>query len=539
VFVDPSGSEVEIMAEQHDPVATTSTGSPGLGGLWNGQRGHLRRDFHRFDVLFFLVCTLVGLDTIGSAAAGGPQGLVWLVVLAVVFFLPYGLMVAELGTTFPVEGGPYVWTKLAFGRMAAAVNQFLYWFSNPLWIGGSLCIVAITTFETFFVPLPGVWKYVAGLVFIWAGVLAVLLVVRVGKWLPTIGAVARLVLLTFFAVSVVVYGVRNGVQPLSLRDFTPTYAGFVGLVPVLIFNYVGFELPSTASEEMADARRDVPFAVLRSGLAAFLLYGGPIVGILLVLPGKAIGSLGGFIDAVKAVFTVYGGSVAEDGTVTLTGWGQVLASIAAAGLILGVLTSGITWAMGGDRAQAVACADGAGPAWFGRISPRFGTPVRVNVFSGVLASVVMVVAFVLSEGSADKYFAAGLGLAISTNFISYVVTFPALAVLRRTLPDVARPYRVPGGRAGAWIVAGVTTAMVLYTVVVLIWPGFGIGWFGTGGDPAASLPKSFSGQRWSYTLSQVVPLVAIVAAGFAAYAAGAPTRRAERESLAAAAATED
>jgi hypothetical protein len=46
-------------------------------------------------------------------------------------------------------------------------------------------------------------------------------------------------------------------------------------------------------------------------------------GILLVLPGKAIGSLSGFIDAVKAVFTVYGGSVAEDGTVTLTGWGQV------------------------------------------------------------------------------------------------------------------------------------------------------------------------------------------------------------------------
>jgi amino acid transporter len=248
-----------------------------------------------------------------------------------------------------------------------------------------------------------------------------------------------------------------------------------------------------------------------------------------VLPGKAIGSLAGFIDAVKAVFTVYGGSVAEDGTVTLSGWGQVLASIAAAGLILGVLTSGITWAMGGDRAQAVACADGAGPAWFGRISPRFGTPVRVNVFSGLLASVVMVVAFVLSDGSTEKYFVAGLGLAISTNFISYVVTFPALAVLRRTMPDVPRPYRVPGDRAGVRIVAGVTTALVLYTVIVLIWPGFGIGWFGASGDPADSLPKAFSGQRWSYTLSQLVPLAVILAMGFAAYAAGAPVRRAERQ----------
>jgi amino acid transporter len=505
------------------------TGLPGLGGSWEVERSRLRRDFHRFDVLFFLICTLVGLDTIGSVAAHGPEGLTWMVVLAVLFFLPYGLLVSELGAAFPMEGGPYVWTKLAFGRMVAGVNQVLYWISNPLWIGGTLCIIALTTFETFFAPLPGAWKYIAGLVFIWSGVLSVLLAFRVGKWVPTIGAIARIVLLGFFAISVVVYAIRNGVQPLSAKDFSPTYVGFVGLVPLLIFNYVGFELPCAASEEMTDAQRDVPFGVLRSGLASFLLYGGPIVGILLVLPGKAIGSLSGFIDAVKAVFSVYGGSVAADGTVTLTGWGQVLASIAAAGLILGVLTSGITWAMGGDRAQAVACADGAGPAWFGRISPRFGTPVRVNVFSGVFASIVMVVAFAFTNGSAEKYFAAGLAIAISTNFISYVFTFPALAVLRRKLPEVPRPYRVPGGSTGVWLVSALTTILVLYTVIVLIWPGFGVGWFGTSGNPADSLPTSFSGERGAYTLSQIVPLAVILAIGFAAYAMGAPTRRAERE----------
>jgi amino acid transporter len=501
-----------------------------LGGSWDVERGRLRRSFHRTDVLFFLICTLVGLDTIGSVAAHGPEGLTWMVVLAVVFFLPYGLLVSELGAAFPMEGGPYVWTKLAFGRLVAGVNQIMYWISNPIWVGGTLCIIALTTFETFFTPLPGAWKYVAGFIFIWVGVLSVLLSFRVGKWVPTVGALARIVLLGFFAVSAVVFAVRNGVQPLSAREFGPTYVGFVALVPLLIFNYVGFELPCTASEEMTNAQRDVPFAVLRSGLASFLLYGGPILGILLVLPGKAIGSLSGFIDAVKAVFTVYGGSVAEDGTVTLTGWGQGLASVAAAGLILGVLTSGITWAMGGDRAQAVACADGAGPAWFGRISPRFGTPVRVNVFSGVFASIVMVVAFQFSNGSAEKYFAAGLGLAISTTFVSYIFTFPALAVLRRKLPDVQRPYRVPGGRAGAWLASGITAVLVLYTVIVLVWPGFGIGWFGSSGDPADSLPQSFAGQRLAYTLSQLVPLALIVVIGFIAYALGTPTRRAERES---------
>ncbi|WP_407554200.1 APC family permease [Streptomyces sp. Pv4-95] len=508
--------------------------APDLSAGWREQRSRLRKDLRRLDVFFFLVCTLVGLDTIGSVAAAGPQGLTWMAVLAVVFFLPYGLLVAELGSSFPVQGGPYVWTRLAFGRLTAGVNQVLYWLSNPVWLGGSLCIIALTTWEQFFTPLPGLWKYVAGLVFIWAGALAVVQSVRIGKWVPIAGAVARIVLLGFFLVSVILYAVRHGVHPLPPAEFAPTYVGFVALVPVLIFNYVGFELPSTAAEEMTNPKRDIPLSILRSGTASLVLYGGPILGILFVLPGERIGSLGGFIDACKAVFTVYGGHISADGAVTLTGFGAVLGSIAAAGMIVGVLTSGVTWAMGAHRAQAVACADGAGPAWLGRFSERHGTPVRVNLLSAVLASVLLVVALNLTDGDGEKYFAAGLGLTISTTFISYVITFPSLLVLRRKYPDAPRPYRVPGGRAGAWLVTALATGLVAFTVVVLIWPGFGVGWFGTEGSSAASLPESFAGERLQYTLSQVLPLLLFIGVGLLFAVLGAPARRRGRAAEAAA-----
>ncbi|MET9955095.1 APC family permease [Streptomyces sp. NPDC006339] len=510
------------------PAAPDTSDTPDLSEGWGEQRGRLRKELRRFDVLLFLICTLVGLDTIGSVAAQGPQGLTWMAVLAVLFFLPYGLLVAELGSAFPVQGGPYVWTRLAFGRLTAGLNQILYWISNPVWVGGSLCIIALTTWEEFFTPLPGLWKYAAGLIFIWGGALAVVQSVRIGKWVPIAGAVARIVLLGFFLVSVVVYAVENGVHTLPAHEFTPTYAGFVALVPVLIFNYVGFELPSSAAEEMRNPRRDIPLSILRSGLASLLLYGGPILGILFVLPGDRIGSLGGFIDACKAVFTVYGGSIAADGTVTLTGAGAVFGGIAAAGLIIGLLTSGVTWAMGAHRAQAVACADGAGPAWLGTISEKHGTPVRVNLLSAVLASVLLVVALNLTEGDGEKYFAAGLGLTICTTFISYVITFPSLLVLRRKYPDTPRPYAVPGGRLGAWTVTTLATGLVAFTVVVLIWPGFGVGWFGTDGSAADSLPAAFAGERAAYTLSQVVPLLLIAVIGLVFYALGAKTRRTTR-----------
>jgi amino acid transporter len=353
----------------------------------------------------------------------------------------------------------------------------------------------------------------AGFAFIWVGALAVLLSLRVGKWVPTLGAVMRVLLLGFFTISVVVYAAKHGTVSLSAHAAVPTYVGFIGLVPFLIFNYVGFELPTAAAEEMTDPRKDIPLSVLRSGIATFVLYGAPILGILLVVPGKQVSNLGGFIDACKSVFTVYGGHVASDGTVTLTGAGAVLGKLAAIGLIIGLLTSGITWAMGGDRGQAVACADGGGPAYLGKISARFGTPVRVNVLSGVLASITMVVALNLTHGNIAKYFSAGLGLAISTTFVSYVVTFPALAVLRRKHPDVARPYRIPGGQLGVRVVACVTTALVAFTVAVLIWPGLGVGWFGTSGSADASLPSGFEHDRVGYTLSQVVPLALFVVLG--------------------------
>src|SRR5438270_11136855 len=78
------------------------------------EKKKLKKHFGRFDMLFFLICTLVGLDTIGSVARNGGQGFTWLIFLGLLFFVPYALLTAELGAAFPEEGGPYIWTRLAF-----------------------------------------------------------------------------------------------------------------------------------------------------------------------------------------------------------------------------------------------------------------------------------------------------------------------------------------------------------------------------------------------------------------------------------------
>ena len=481
------------------------------------EKSKLRKHFGRFDMLFFLICTLVGVDTLGAVASNGPEGFTWMVFLAIFFFVPYALLTAELGSAFTGEGGCYVWTRLAFGRFVAAINTVLYWLSNPVWMGGLLCITAVETWNTFFGDLGGVGKYVFALAFIWFGVWAAILSFGVGKWIPTLGAWARIALLGFFSLSVVIYALQNGLHLPRAGEFTPSYTLFIALVPVLFFNFVGFELPNAAGDEMKNPQRDVPFTVLRSAGAAVLLYGIPILAILVVLPASQITGLGGFIDAMKAVFTVYGGEVTKDGA-TLTGAGKVLGDLMAAGFILALLSSGTTWLMGSDRTQAVAGYDGAGPRALGYFSTRFGTPIVVNFLSGAVATIVMVLAFNLSGGNNEKYFSAVLNVVLLFTTMSYIVIFPALIKLRYTHPQVPRPYRVPFGMAGVWVCGILTTFWALLATLVGLFPGLGDG--GVLNDSA--LPDGFS--RGTFELVVFIPIAVTFAIGVLFYVLGRKTR---------------
>src|SRR5881392_1174610 len=118
------------MASAVHPIDTTSFAQE--------EKSKLVKSLRRFDMVFFTVCAFVGLDTLGTVASNGPQGFFWLCLLAVIFVLPYALVMSEIGSAFTQEGGPYEWTKMAFGRLNGAIAAVLYWVTNPLWVGGSL-----------------------------------------------------------------------------------------------------------------------------------------------------------------------------------------------------------------------------------------------------------------------------------------------------------------------------------------------------------------------------------------------------------------
>jgi amino acid transporter len=448
----------------------------------------------------FALSGAIALDTIGSAAQAGGQVLTWLVALCICFLLPYALIVAELGAAFPGTGGPYTWVRLAFGRPAASLSALLYWIANPIWLGGTLAVVTVSVIESFFVDLHGARDPVA-LLFVWAVAGAAMLRPPQIDVLARVGAALRLALLGFLGLSAVLYGIANGVHGASLGDFRPTGSALVVAVPVLIYGLLGLELPSAAGIG-AETPGRLPRSILGASLATALAYVVPLLAMVVVLPGERLASIGGFVEATRTLCTVYGGGVDVQGTAHLTGAGDVLADVLAFGFIATLATGGATWLRGANAVQAAAARDGAAPRPLGRLSPS-GAPVVVGLIAGAVATITMALAYELASGHLDRYFDAMLGLGISTVLASYLLVFPSLLRLRRTRPDVPRPFRIPGGTAGAVACTLLTTGIALFATVELLYPGLGLA------HPDALLPGSFQGLRARYEESLAVPLAGL------------------------------
>src|SRR6184192_353286 len=175
------------------------------------EKSKLIKSLRRFDMVFFTVCAFVGLDTLGTVASNGPQGFFWLVLLALVFVAPYMLLMAEVGAAFTMEGGPYEWVRMAFGRLHGGICAILYWVTNPLWVGGSLAFICTQAWndEIFGIGSGSVGDYVFKFIFIWVSIGVAIVSLRYGKWIPNAGAFMRIFVLVFFGLTTIIYGIKH------------------------------------------------------------------------------------------------------------------------------------------------------------------------------------------------------------------------------------------------------------------------------------------------------------------------------------------
>ncbi|HYX50253.1 MAG TPA: APC family permease, partial [Ktedonobacteraceae bacterium] len=278
----------------------------------------------------------------------------------------------------------------------------------------------------------------------------------------------------------------------AIADLSPTNWELVAssILPIVVVLWLGAEMQNSASEEMANAQRDVPRAILRAGIIVVILYSLFLLAILIALPANQLSAVGSFLDAFQTVNRVLPAPIA-----TALGW------LVALGFALSLFASGATLLIAVSRTYAIAALDRAAPLRLGHISSTHGTPTTAAVLSGIVATVTAIASILLTafgSGSIETLFVQVLGVSIATALLAYLLMFPTFLILRYTYPSLPRRYRVPGGLVGAWIL---TLLPMLYVGIACYFLLI----------PSDVYLQNNHLDRLTFELTHFVPLVCIIA----------------------------
>ena len=94
-----------------------------------------------FKSVLFTVCSILVLDTFVAPAIIGVSSITIWIITAIIFFIPYGLISAELGSTYPDDGGITSWVTRAFGEHLGVQTGWFYWINVAFWMPAVLSIV--------------------------------------------------------------------------------------------------------------------------------------------------------------------------------------------------------------------------------------------------------------------------------------------------------------------------------------------------------------------------------------------------------------
>lgn len=411
------------------------------------------------DLVLFYVVTGVSLRWIATAAGHGPSSLVVWFLGWLLLYIPLALSVIELSSRYPAEGGFYVWTKKAFGEGAGFLSAWMYWVSNLPYFPAVLYFAAsnvlflhpslqrLSQKPTYFISFSVLVLIDLTLVNI--------LGLNFAKWAHNLGAIAMWIpVIIIVTLGFVAWRKFGSATPFPAHAYVPRVSiEETFFWSIVIFSFIGCESASLMADEIQDARRNIPRALLIAGFTIAVCYMLGTFAVLLALPSSESSNLDGLAQAIAHSATrLHLSGITEFAALLI-----VISNIGAAGAYLAAAA----------RLPFVAGIDGYLPRAFGQLHPRYKTP-----WVSVLAQGLFGIFFVLlgqagtSVGGAYQIFAA---IAVAITMVPFLFLFASMIRLQRE-PAAPGVVRVPGGRLVATVIAGVGFATASFATVLSLIP---------------------------------------------------------------------
>lgn len=404
-----------------------------------------------FDAILAAVCVVLTIDAVAPAAAIGNSQYFWWILLLLGFFVPYGLVNAELGTAYEDEGGLCDWVKRAFGIRTGSRAAFYYWINFPIWITSTLVMFTQVFTATTGIPIPPVTALFIQLGIVWLVVLLSNYHISESKWLVNIGALIKagliLVLGGLGVYAALTRGVANPAS--SFADFLPNAAG-LPFISIIIFNFIGFEVVTTYAGDMQNPKKELPRAIIWGGILITAFYLFATFGIGVAVPTAQLSKASGFIDSLAILAGTPHG---------------ILILVCGSLFMFTLVTNMLTWSLGVNYVTQHAAQYGTLPKFLASKSKKEGMPLGANLTNGAVISVLLIVAAVMeTTGGNMDVFWVFFALNVDLLLACYLFLFPSFWRLRKVDPDRERPYRVKGGKVRVFLVAAIPFALLCITL---------------------------------------------------------------------------
>jgi amino acid transporter len=364
---------------------------------------------------------------------GYARGILFLLLIPLLWSLPTAFMIGELSSALPFEGGYYAWVRRAMGN---------FWGFQEAWLSLVASIFDMAIYPTLFcLYLTRMFPWFAeNNRSLWVGLVVVVLCALLN--IAGVKVVSTTSLWLFFALSapfaliVVLAPFKFGAFASAVTKPTTSTVDLIGGLLIAMWNYMGWDNASTIATEVERPQRTYPRAMLAAVFIVSLTYVIPVAAMWMTgLPATAW-ETGSWADIAGLV-------------------GGPLLRIA---LVLGGMMSAFgmfnALVMSYSRLPLAMAQDGMLPSWFGKTHPRTRAPW--------VAIIVLAVGWACCLGLG---FARLVTIDILLYGTSVMLEFGALIWLRVREPRLRRPFRVPGGMVGA-VAIGVTPLLLLTISVV-------------------------------------------------------------------------
>jgi APA family basic amino acid/polyamine antiporter len=343
---------------------------------------------------------------------------------------------ARLARSFPKEGGPYAYSRIAFGPGPAFALAWSYWIS--IWVTNATIATAAVSYLSIFAPgmaaVPALPAFCA-VGFLWAITLINVLSIRAAGGFQLITTVLKLMpLIASVLIAGLVIGGDGGSSLAPLRSEDISLAAITASASLTLWAMLGFESATVPAGRVKDPERTIPRATL---------YGTLLVGIIYLLASSSVSLLLPAEEAARsnAPFADFVGRYLGYGAAVLV---ALFATISCVGALNG-------WVLLQGEMPLALARDGVFPGWFGRTS-KAGTPLFAQMVSTGLATVVVVSNYTKSMGELFRFMAL---LATVATLVMYVIC--ALACLKLMRQGMMRGTPVLAGAAALGVIYGAWT----------------------------------------------------------------------------------